>query len=183
MGDGFLEAADVRGGADTAQELAWTAPQLRHPTSMEDTMPQSPPEGFPPIAPYLLYEDVDAMVDWLTDAFGFTERVRMKGPDGRAVHAEVELGGGVVMMGCPGSDYQNPKHLGGATQLVYVYVDDVDRHYESSTAHGALILRELADQFYGDRTLRRRGSRRTPVVIRPTRSRRRPARHAPVRLA
>ena len=115
-------------------------------------MVQNPPEGFPRITPYLLYENVDATLDWLIAAFGFTERVRMKGPDGKANHAEVSLGDGVVMMGHPGPDYKNPKRRGGATQLVYVYVDDVDKHYAAAKASGARILSEPADQFYGDRT-------------------------------
>ena len=115
-------------------------------------MTQSPPEGFPRITPYLLYEDVDAAVDWLIAAFGFSERFRMPGPDGKAMHAEIGLGDGVVMMGNPGPGYQNPTHRGGATQLVYVYVDDVDAHFEVARSAGAQILREPADQFYGDRT-------------------------------
>ena len=115
-------------------------------------MVQNPPEGFPRITPYLLYEDVDAALDWMIAAFGFTERVRMKGPDGKANHAEVSLGDGVVMMGHPGPDYQNPKRRGGATQLVYVYVDDVDKHHEAAKSAGATILNPPADQFYGDRT-------------------------------
>jgi PhnB protein len=115
-------------------------------------MPQNPPEGFPRITPYLYYEDLDAAVDWLLSTFGFTERFRMKGADGRSNHAEIELGDGVVMLGNPGPDYQSPKRRGGATQLVYVYVDDVDHHHEVARAAGAVILREPADQFYGDRT-------------------------------
>ena len=99
-----------------------------------------------------MYEDVDATLDWLITAFGFTEQVRMKGPDGKANHAEVSLGDGVVMMGHPGPDYRNPKRVGGATQLVYVYVDDVDKHFAGAKAAGAHILSEPADQFYGDRT-------------------------------
>jgi uncharacterized glyoxalase superfamily protein PhnB len=76
----------------------------------------------------------------------------MPGPDGKTMHAELGMGPGIVMMGTPGSDYQNPKHLGGATQLVYVYVDDVDKHCEAAKAAGATIVRVIADQFYGDRT-------------------------------
>jgi uncharacterized glyoxalase superfamily protein PhnB len=121
-------------------------------------MTESPPDGFPQITPYLLYEDVDAAVDWLVETFGFVEHVRMAGPDGKANHAEAALGDGVVMMGNPGAGYQNPKHRGGATQLVYVDIDDVDAHYEASKKAGAGILQELADQFYGDRTY----SARTP---------------------
>jgi PhnB protein len=115
-------------------------------------MAQNPPQDFPRITPYLLYEDVDAAVDWLVSTFGFTEDVRMKGPDGRANHAEIRLGDGVVMLGNPGSTYRNPSHRGGATQLLYVYVDEVDKHYDAAKSSGAHILREPADQFYGDRT-------------------------------
>jgi PhnB protein len=115
-------------------------------------MTSNPPEGFPRITPYLLYADLDGALDWLVATFGFTERVRMPGPDGKAIHGEVSLGDSVVMMGNPGPDYQNPKRRGGATQLVYVYVDDVDKHFAVAKAAGALIVNEPADQFYGDRT-------------------------------
>jgi PhnB protein len=115
-------------------------------------MVDNPPAGFPRVTPYLLYRDVDAALDVLVKAFGFEERVRMPGPDGKTLHAEAGIGDGVVMMGCPGADYRNPSTLGGATQLVYVYVDDVDAHCETARRAGAKILREPEDQFYGDRT-------------------------------
>lgn len=70
---------------------------------------------------------------------------------GKLTHAEIELGDGVVMMGHPGPDYKNPKHLGAATQLVYVYVEDVDAHFQKAKAAGAKILEEPEDQFYGGR--------------------------------
>jgi PhnB protein len=115
-------------------------------------VPQNPPEGFPRITPYLLYEDVDAAVDFLVQSFGFVERVRMPGPEGKALHAEVGFEEGVVMMGNPGPDYRNPAHRGGATQLVYIYVDDVDAHFGVAQSAGVRILQDPADQFYGDRT-------------------------------
>jgi PhnB protein len=116
-------------------------------------MIQNPPDGFTRINTYLLYEDVDSALDWLVATLGFTEEMRMPGPDGKTMHAEAAIYGQRVMMGCPGTgEYQNPKHRGGATQLTYVYVDDVDAHHEAARAAGATVVRELADQFYGDRT-------------------------------
>lgn len=114
-------------------------------------MVTNPPDDFPRITPYLLYEDLSSTVDWLINAFGFTERFRMPGPDGKITHAEVQLGDGVIMMGCPGPDYKNPKHLGASTSLIYVYVEDVDAHYQHAKAAGAKITEEPEDQFYGDR--------------------------------
>jgi uncharacterized glyoxalase superfamily protein PhnB len=114
-------------------------------------MPANPPENMPRITAYLLYEDVVAALEWLTQTFGFRERMRMPGPDGKISHAEMDFADGVVMMGCPGPDYRNPRRLGGATQSLYVYVDDVDKHYEHAKKAGAKIIREPQDQFYGDR--------------------------------
>ena len=114
-------------------------------------MPANPPEGMPRITPYLLYEDVDGALDWLTRAFGFRERMRIPGTDGKSSHAEMEYEDGIVMMGCPGPQYQNPKRVGQVTQNLYVYVDDVDKHFEKAKKEGATILEEPKDQFYGDR--------------------------------
>lgn len=114
-------------------------------------MPANPPPDMPRVTPYLYYEDVASALAWLTRAFGLRERMRMEGPDGRIAHAEMELADGVVMMGCPGSAYRNPRALGQVTQSLYVYVDGVDDHFQRAKAAGAAILEEPADQFYGDR--------------------------------
>jgi PhnB protein len=115
-------------------------------------MPQNPPEGYTNVTPYLLYEDSDAALEFLVDVFGFTETMRMSGSDGRTNHAEVQMGNGVVMFGTPPGEYKNPAKLGGRTQSVYVFVDDVDAHYDHVKRAGATIVREPEDQFYGDRS-------------------------------
>jgi PhnB protein len=114
-------------------------------------MPKNPPEGYPRIVPYLYYQDVASALAWLASAYGLKEKMRMAGPDGGIMHAEMELADGVVMMGRPGAEYRNPKALGQPTQSLYVYVDDVDKHYLTAKEAGAKILEEPADQFYGDR--------------------------------
>ncbi len=114
-------------------------------------MPANPPENMPRITAYLLYEDVDSALGWLAKTFGFRERMRLAGPDGKTNHAEMELADGVIMMGCPGPEYQNPKRIGHVTQQLYVYVDDVDKQFEHAKEAGATIFEEPQDQFYGDR--------------------------------
>jgi len=54
-------------------------------------------------------------------------------------------------MGDPGEHYRNPKELGQDTVGLYVYVDDVDAHFERAKAAGAEILKPPEDQEYGDR--------------------------------
>lgn len=117
------------------------------------------------ITPMLSYEDVGAASDWLARAFGFHETVRFTGEDGRVSHAELELGGGLVMLGWPGPNYQSPKRhretCEGARRAAdvpyvvdgaHVYVDDVDAHCKQARAAGATILSEPKDQPYGDRS-------------------------------
>jgi PhnB protein len=112
-------------------------------------MPANPPSNMPRITPYLYYQDIAGALAWLGKAFGFRERMRMPGADGKLMHAEMELADGVIMMGNPGAEYRNPKKLGGTTQNIYVYVD---RHYKQARDAGAKILAEPKDQFYGDRS-------------------------------
>jgi PhnB protein len=102
------------------------------------------------IAPYLLYEDGAAAIEFLTNAFGFEESVRMEDA-GVVNHAELRLGDDTVMLGQPGEDYRNPKHADHYNALVHVYVDAVDAHFERAKAAGAEILQEPTDQEYGDR--------------------------------
>ena len=115
-------------------------------------MPQNPPEGYARVMPYLFYKDSAAALEFLTSAFGFAERVRMTDEAGNVNHAEVQIGDAVIMFGTPGEDYKNPNELGGRTQTVYVYVDDVDSHFERAKAAGAKIVEEPQDHFYGDRS-------------------------------
>jgi uncharacterized glyoxalase superfamily protein PhnB len=102
------------------------------------------------IAPYLLYEDGAAAIEFLTRAFGFEEVMRME-EGGVVNHAELRLGDDSVMLGDPGEDYKSPRNAGHYSSLVHVYVDDVDAHYERAKAAGAEILMEPTDQEYGDR--------------------------------
>jgi PhnB protein len=116
-------------------------------------MVANPPPNTPRITPYLLYHDVGAALEYLSRVFGFREKYRMAAPDGTVNHAEMNFKDGLVMMGCPepGKGYRNPRELGGTTQFLYIYVDDVDAHHRAAMTAGAKILAGPEDQFYGDR--------------------------------
>ena len=105
------------------------------------------------ITPYLYYENVAGTLEWLTAAFGCRELTEqtMRAPEGNVLHTAVEIGGGVVMMGRPSLEYRNPKRTGQVTQNLYVYVEDLDSHFQHAKAAGAKILSEPEDTFYGDR--------------------------------
>jgi uncharacterized glyoxalase superfamily protein PhnB len=112
----------------------------------------SPPAGSPQIIPQLPYQDVLAAIDFLERAFGFVERrdARIEHPGG--VHAEMEIGSGLIMLGGPGGHGAFPPKLeGNPSTLLMVYVDDIDGHFERARSAGATIVAELEDKFFGDR--------------------------------
>jgi uncharacterized glyoxalase superfamily protein PhnB len=103
------------------------------------------------VTPYLLYEDGEAAIAFLTRAFGFREVERATGAAG-GLHAELEIGGGdgYVYLGQPPTGFRNPA-TAGRTSQVYVLVDDVDAHCERARAAGARIIEELNDLPFGHR--------------------------------
>lgn len=104
------------------------------------------------ITPYLLYEDVEGALKFLSKAFGFKKHgPPYKGEDGKINHAAMQLGEDLIMMGYPGPKYKNPKRLGAATFNLYVEVDDADKHYARAKKAGAHIIEEPQDTFYGAR--------------------------------
>ena len=118
------------------------------------------------IVPMIAYEDAAAAIDWLTGAFGFTERrdERYTNEDGTVGHAELELRGEVVMLATPNRDYQGPKRhretceaarrwLDNAWVIdgVFVEVDDVDAHHARAEAAGAVVIRPPEDPGVGFR--------------------------------
>ena len=116
-------------------------------------MPKNPPEGMPRITPYLFYNDVPAALEWLAKTFGFESRLTLPGADGSLMHAEMTLSDGVIMMGPPSDEQgsKSPKDLGAVNQSLFVYVDDLQAHYERAKGSGAKIVMEPVEMFWGDR--------------------------------
>jgi uncharacterized glyoxalase superfamily protein PhnB len=93
--------------------------------------------------PYLLYEDAEAAIEFLTRAFGFREVDRTIGGAG-GLHAELDLDGRRVYAGQPPAGFQNPARV-GRTSLVFILLDGVDAHCERARAEGAEIVEEPTD--------------------------------------
>jgi len=112
------------------------------------------PNGYPVITPYLCVDDASQAIEFYKSAFGAAERLRMPAPDGKIGHAEIELGGSVIMLAdeFPDMGFRNPKALGGSPIHLHHYVENVDGVVERAVAAGAKILRPVKDQFYGDRS-------------------------------
>ncbi|MEX0886849.1 MAG: VOC family protein [Phycisphaeraceae bacterium] len=103
------------------------------------------PEGYHTVTPSLSVNDAPAIIQFLKDVFGATERHRLKSDDGKVMHAEVRIGDSTIMLGdaCEG--------MGPSAASLYVYVDDADATYQRALEAGGTSAMEPADMFWGDR--------------------------------
>jgi PhnB protein len=114
---------------------------------------QPVPDGYPQVTPYLCVEGASAAIDFYGRVLGTTERMRMETPDGTVSHAELQLGGSLIMLAdeFPELGVRSPKAFGGSPVTMSVYVEDVDAVFARALQAGAKVLRPLEDQSYGDR--------------------------------
>jgi uncharacterized glyoxalase superfamily protein PhnB len=94
--------------------------------------------NYPDVIPMIAYEDGPRAMDWLASSFGFHERARMVGPDGRLGHGEMETGAGVIMLATPSPDYRGPKRHRESC-------DQASKWSSRARAAGARILSEVSD--------------------------------------
>lgn len=107
---------------------------------------QTIPEGQQSVTPYLVVNDAAALISFLQEAFNAKELVRHARPDGTVMHAQLKIGGSVVMMGEPMGD-QRPMPA-----MLHLYVENVDEVYRQALDAGATSIMPPTDQFYGDRS-------------------------------
>lgn len=83
--------------------------------------------------------------------FGFTPGEVSVDPEGRAVHAALYIGDGVVWLHPDTATYQlaSPQSLGAGSATMAVMVDDVDEHFRLVRAKGGDIVYPPVDQPYG----------------------------------
>ncbi|MGA3045806.1 MAG: VOC family protein [Terracidiphilus sp.] len=100
------------------------------------------------LLPHVSYQDPAAACDWLKRFFGFEENYRYGEP---VSGIQMYLGQAYVMLHCSKECCASPAQLGQWTQMLTVFVDDVDAHYAKTQAEGAKIVEELHETVYGER--------------------------------
>ncbi|SCB19299.1 Uncharacterized conserved protein PhnB, glyoxalase superfamily [Bradyrhizobium yuanmingense] len=97
--------------------------------------------------------DAEAMIAWLKDVLGFTERVVYR-KEGTVVHAELAFGSSILMLGAHRDDAYGKLvgDIGGRrTDAVYLAVEDPDALFQKVKAAGAQIEMEPYTTDYGSR--------------------------------
>jgi uncharacterized glyoxalase superfamily protein PhnB len=109
------------------------------------------------IMPALRYRDAPGAIEWLCSVFGFAKHAVYPGPDNTIGHAELTLGGGMIMLGsykddAYGRGFKAPGEVGNVeTRGAYIVVPDADAVYARAKAAGGTIVREILNTDYGSR--------------------------------
>lgn len=114
------------------------------------------PHGFNGLIAHLVCSPCTDAIAFYTKAFGAQELCRMPGPDGRLMHAAMQVGDSVIFLN---DDF--PEYCGGASRTatalgntpvtLHRYVKDCDAVIRQAEQAGATVVMPAADMFWGDR--------------------------------
>lgn len=111
------------------------------------------PKGHHTVTPGLAVRNAAQAIDFYKKAFGAKEKMRMPGPDGKIMHADIMIGDSHIMLGEENLQMNNPspQSLNGSPIGLYVYVRDADKVFNQAIKAGANVAMPMMDQFWGDR--------------------------------
>jgi uncharacterized glyoxalase superfamily protein PhnB len=109
------------------------------------------PEGYTTITPSITMRDTAKAIEFYTRALGARERGLMRGPDGKVMHAEAQIGNSIVMFQDEIMGSRSAETQGGSPVSFYLYVENVDEAYRKAVAEGGESLTPPMDMFWGDR--------------------------------
>ena len=106
------------------------------------------------VFPYLRVKDAAAAIEFYSQAFGAEEQFRLSEPGGRVGHAQLSLGGITLMLSdeYPERGIVSPQSIGGTGSAIPLHVSNADAVAARAVEAGATMVREPADQFYGERS-------------------------------
>jgi PhnB protein len=117
---------------------------------------QAVPEGHYTVTPQLTLDDAAKAIDWYKKALGAEEKGRAVGPDGKIMHAEIQIGNSRIMLNDAMMGGKGPKALGGSPASMWLYVEDCDALFNRAVSAGGQIfgggMGKMQDQFWGDRS-------------------------------
>jgi PhnB protein len=107
------------------------------------------------LSPTLMVQDMEKTLEFYTQTLGFEEIFKMAGPDGKLIHADVTWKDVHFMFG-PATPWLSEEALPYLGTGVNFYItadkdDDLDQYYTMLKEKGVNIVKDIEDQFWGDR--------------------------------
>jgi len=111
------------------------------------------PDNMHTVTPHLICAGAADAIEFYKKAFNAVEEVRLPGPKGRIMHAQIRIEGSAVMLvdEMPEWGAMGPRSLKGSPVTIHIFVPDVDAFVDRAVAAGAKVTMPVADMFWGDR--------------------------------
>jgi PhnB protein len=108
------------------------------------------PKGYSTLTTYLVAQDADGLIDFLTRTFGAEETFRSGPGSEGGLHAEVRVGDSMLMVGggAAGMKWRGTP----MPSAFHIYVPDCDATYARALEAGGTSIDKPTDQFYGERS-------------------------------
>jgi PhnB protein len=106
------------------------------------------PEGYTTVTPYLTVRSGEEALAFYKKAFNASEIYKLKKPDGRVGHAELQIGNARVMVGEP---MGGSTTMGGTAGSLCLYVEDADQLFKQGVSAGGKEVMAVQDMYWGDR--------------------------------
>lgn len=103
--------------------------------------------GFHSITPYMIVPGAAQFIEFVKQAFGAEEKLRVPAEDGsRIMHAEVKVGDSMIELS-DGNEQYPPRPAS-----IHLYLADTDSAYQRALAAGATSLHPVEEMAYGERS-------------------------------
>lgn len=99
------------------------------------------------VLPHIIYRNLPAAMEWLSNVFGFREHYRYGEPNGAQMH----LGNAYIMVRSTRPGDATGKPGPEQTASLTVFVDDVEAQFRQAKSAGAKIVEELHEVMYGEK--------------------------------
>ncbi len=103
----------------------------------------STPVEYSSVCPYLLVEDLEKQMQFLSEVFQAKEKERMTNEEGILFHGEVIIGEVVIMLG------KSREEWPARQSMNYIFVKDVDKIFEKAIRFGAGVIMLPGNREYG----------------------------------
>jgi PhnB protein len=116
----------------------------------EDQMTVRPDRYRNAIVPHIYVKGASDAIAFYKRAFGAEELLRIAGPDGKILHAEISICNSVLMIGDPDDRlYGEPRRLGRCTAGLHIFTDDNAALQRRAVEAGAEEMQPPTEMFYG----------------------------------
>jgi PhnB protein len=104
---------------------------------------KSIPDAYHSINVYIAVNDAAQAIKFYQTAFGAQEKSRFAMPNGKIMHAELEIGDSTLQLSDEFQDHENeirsPHSLNATSCIIHLYVQDADKVFEAAIKAGAKV--------------------------------------------